>query len=81
MVKLIKRTIDNKFLKSLEEDLWVDDINEGFEMTYKECDSIKSVLLNSYEESALKEVINAQKTKPITKEERLELINLLTKRN
>ena len=79
MIKLIQRKTDNKYLKSVETDTWVDDIKEAFEMTYKEYNTSKETLLNTYTEEQLKAVVNIKKRKPMTKEERDELINLLKK--
>ena len=79
MIKLIQRKTDNKYLKSVETDTWVDDIKESFEMTYKEYNTSKETLLNTYTEEQLKVIVNIKKSKPITKEEREELINLLKK--
>ena len=79
MVKLIQRKTDNKYLKSVETDTWVDDIKEAFEMTYKEYNTSKETLLNTYTEEQLKVIVNIKKSKSITKEEREELINLLKK--
>ncbi len=79
MIKLIQRKTDNKYLKSIETDTWVDDIKEAFEMTYKEYNTSKETLLNTYTKEQLKAVVNIKKSKPMTKEEREELINLLKK--
>ena len=79
MIKLIQRTTDNKYLKSVETETWVDNVKEAFEMTYKEYNTSKETLLNTYTEEQLKEVVNIKKSKPMTKEEREELINLLKK--
>lgn len=78
MVKLIKRTTDNKFLQSVENDVWVENVKEAFEMTYRECESIKSELLKTYQQEELKEVFNMQKSKPMTEEEKKELLDLFT---
>ncbi len=77
MIKLIKRTTDNKFLKSRDNDNWVDDSRDGFEMTYLECENIKSILLNSYSEEQIKEIVNLTKSKFTTKQERKIIKNLL----
>jgi len=77
MVIVIKRTTDNKYLKSLENDMWVDEQKEAFEMTFKERDEAKTLLLNTYSESQLKEIVNFLKTKPMTSAERKEIISLL----
>jgi hypothetical protein len=77
MVKYIQRTTDNKYLKSVETETWVDDIKNAFEMTYKECETAKEALNGVFLPEQLKEIVNMQKSKPITKEEREELIALL----
>jgi hypothetical protein len=80
MVKYIKRTTDNKYLKSVETETWVDDIKEAFEMTYRECETAKEALSGVFLPEQLKEIVNIQKSKPITKEEENELIALLKNR-
>ena len=70
MIKLIQRTTDNKYLKSVETETWVDNVKEAFEMTYKEYNTSKETLLNTYTEEQLKAVVNIKKSKPMTKEER-----------
>jgi len=77
MVKYIKRTTDNKYLKSVETETWVDDIKEAFEMTYRECETAKEALNGVFLPEQLKEIVNLQKSKPISKEEENELIALL----
>ena len=77
MIKVIKRTTDNKYLKSLENDIWVDEQKEAFEMTLKESNETKTLLLNTYSENQLKEIVNFLKTKPITSSERKEIISLI----
>jgi hypothetical protein len=77
MVKYIKRTTDNKYLKSVETETWVDDMKDAFEMTYRECETAKEALNGVFLPEQLKEIVNMQKTKPITKEEESELIALL----
>ncbi len=79
MIKLIQRTTDNKYLKSVETDTWVDNVKDAFEMTYKEYNTSKETLLNTYAKEQLKTIVNMTKSKRITKEERVELINLLKK--
>lgn len=76
MIKFIKRTTDNKFLQSIDTDTWVDDLRDGLEMTYLECENIKSILLKSYSEDQIKEIVNLVKFKPTTKEERKIIKNL-----
>lgn len=76
MVKYIKRTMDNKFLQSIDTDTWVDELRDGLEMTYLECENIKSILLKSYSEEQIKEIINLTKYKATTKEERKIIKNL-----
>jgi hypothetical protein len=77
MIKIIKRTTDNKFLQLVETDTWVDNIKESFEMTHRECEEVKAQLLNTYTTEQLVEIIDMSKSKPISKEEKKELINLL----
>ena len=77
MVKYIKRTTDKKYLQSAENDIWVDDAKDAFEMTYRECESVKTELFKTYPTEQILEIVNMSKSKPITKEERRELINLL----
>lgn len=79
MIKVIKRTTDNKFLQSVETDTWVDNIKDAFEMTYRECETAKTELLNNYTSEQIVEIVNMSKSKSITKEERKELISLLRK--
>ena len=78
MIKLIKRTTDNKFLQSVENDAWVENAKEAYEMTYRECESTKIELLKTYQQEELKEVVNMQKSKPMTEEEKKELLDLFT---
>jgi len=79
MIKYIKRKSDNKFLQSLEGDVWVDNSKDAYEMTYRECEYIKTTLLNTYTSEEITEVVNMFKNKPMSKEEKKELINLLKK--
>ena len=79
MIKIIKRTTDNKFLQSVETDTWVDNVKEAFEMTYRECNTAKIELLNTYTSEQIVEIVNFSKSKPITEEERKELRGLLKK--
>jgi len=79
MIKLIQRTTDNKYLQSVETDTWVDNVKDAFEMTYKEYNTSKETLLNTYTKEQLKTIVNMEKSKRITKEERVELINLFKK--
>lgn len=77
MIKVIKRTSDGKFLKSFENDLWVDNVSEAFEMTHRECESVKLLLSDEYLEEDLKVIVNMFKLKPISREEARELKNIL----
>lgn len=79
MIKLIKRTTDKKYLKSVETETWVDNPKDAFEMTYRECEAAKAALVGVYSPEQLVEVYNMQKMKPITDEEKQELINLIRK--
>jgi hypothetical protein len=77
MIKYIKRKSDNKFLQSLENDVWVDNSKDAYEMTYKECVNTKITLLNTYASEEITEVVNIFKNKPMSREEKKELLNLL----
>ena len=77
MVKYIKRKSDNKFLQSLENDVWVDNPKDAYEMTYRECEDTKTTLLNTYTSEEITEVFNMFKSKPMSREEKKELLNLL----
>ena len=77
MIKYIKRKSDNKFLQSLENDIWVDNSKDAYEMTYKECEDTKTTLLNTYTSEEITEVFNMFKSKPMSREEKKELLNLL----
>ena len=77
MIKYIKRKSDNKFLQSLENDVWVDNSKEAYEMTYRECENTKTTLLNTYTSEEITEVVNLVKNKPMSREEKKELLNLL----
>jgi hypothetical protein len=79
MIKILKRVSDNKYLKSVESDLWVDNISEAFEMTYRECEEAKNSLSNTYGQGDLREIVNVAKLKPMSREEIKELRNLLKK--
>ena len=79
MIKIIKRTTDNKFLQSVETDTWVDNVKDAFEMTYRECNTAKTELLNTYTSEQIVEIVNFSKSKPITEEERKEILSLLRK--
>lgn len=79
MIKYIKRKSDNKFLQSLENDVWVDNSKDAYEMTYRECEETKTTLLNTYTSEEITEVVNMFKSKPMSKEEKKELIDLLKK--
>ena len=77
MIKYIKRKSDNKFLQSLENDVWVDNSKDAYEMTYRECEETKTTLLNTYTSEEITEVFNLFKSKPKSREEKKESLNLL----
>ena len=77
MIKLIIRKSDNKYLQSAENDTWVDNIKDAFEMTYRECENSKLILLNTYNIDDIKEFVDLRKNKQITTEEAEEIKNLL----
>jgi len=80
MIKLIQRTTDNKYLKSVETETWVDNVKEAFEMTHRECEVAKTALDGVFLPEQLKVIVDMRKYKTITKEEKQELINLLKKK-
>jgi len=67
------------YLQSLENDTWIDDKKDAFQMTYRECESIKESLMGSYTEDQIKDIVDFSKSKPITEEEKQELFDLLKK--
>ena len=79
MIKLIQRTTDNKYLQSVETETWVENIKDAFEMTYRECESAKLALEGVFLPDQLKEIVNMKKSKPITEEEKKELLDMLKK--
>ena len=79
MIKYIKRKSDNMYLQSVETDTWVESVKDAYEMTYRECENAKTQLLNTYTLEQLKEIVNFQKSKPITEEEKQELLTMLKK--
>jgi hypothetical protein len=79
MIQYIKSKSDNKFLQSLENDVWVDNSKEAYEMTLIECKNIKTELLNTYTSEEITEVVNMFKNKPMSREEKKELLSLLKK--
>ena len=79
MIRYIKRKSDNKFLQSLENDVWVDNVKDAYEMTLIECKNIKTELLNTYTSEEITEVVNMFKNKPMSREEKKELLQLLKK--
>ena len=79
MIQYIKRKSDNKFLQSLENDVWVNNSKEAYEMTLIECKNIKTELLNKYTSEEITEVVNMFKNKPMSREEKKELLSLLKK--
>lgn len=54
MFKKIQRNIDQKFLLSLDENIWVDKINEGKVFEINEFKNVMGSLLNTYQENDLK---------------------------
>jgi hypothetical protein len=77
MIKYIKRKSDNKFLQSLENDVWVDNSKDAYEMTHRECEDTKTTLINTFASEEITEVFNMFKSKPKSREEKKELLNLL----
>ena len=81
MIKIIKRTTDNKYLKSVETETWVDDAKDAFEMTYLECETAKAALNGVFLPEQLKEIINPYKGKPMTDEEKVQMSAMKPRKN
>lgn len=79
MVKLIQRKSDNQYLVSAQDDTWTENLSEAFEMNIIESEEAKVTLSNKYTEGDLKEILNFQKTKIVSKEEKKLIRNLLKK--
>lgn len=77
MIKIFKRTTDNKYLQSLENDIWVEDIKESIIMNFVEAEEVKKILLQTYTLEQLNEIVDLVKIKPLTKEEKKQLRNLI----
>jgi len=81
MIKIIKRTTDNKYLKSVETETWVDNVKDAFEMTYLECESAKAALNGVFLPEQLQVIINPQKGKPMTDEEISQMSEIKPRKN
>jgi hypothetical protein len=81
MIKIIKRTTDNKYLKSVETETWVDNIKDAFEMTYLECEAAKEALNGVFLPEQLQVIINPQKGKPMTDEEIAQMSAMKPRKN
>ena len=81
MIKIIKRTTDNKYLKSVETETWVDNIKDAFEMTYIECEVAKEALTGVFLPEQLQVIINPQKGKPMTDEEIAQMSAMKPRKN
>lgn len=79
MILIIQRKSDNKYLVSAEGDTWTENISEAFEMNIIESEEAKLTLSNKYSEDDLKEILNFQKTKVVSKEEKKLIRNLFKK--
>lgn len=78
MIKKLKRTTDNKYLQSIESDIWVDDIELALEMSYLEFENIKKIVLDSYAQEQIVEIIDFHKFKILSKEEKNILREIFT---
>lgn len=79
MIQIIQRKSDNKYLQSAETNTWVDDSSEAFEMSLIEYIRVKNLLSTSYSDNDLKIIINGNKFKNISKEDKKETQNLFKK--
>lgn len=63
MVKKIQRKSDKKYLSSLENNTWVDDIKDASEFTQKEAIDVMDELLKTYNKEDIIQYTNAWKNK------------------
>lgn len=63
MVKKIQRKSDKKFLSSLQNNTWVDDIKDAAEFTSKETMDVMDELLKTYDKEDIIQYTNAWKNK------------------
>jgi hypothetical protein len=77
MIKIIQRKTDNKYLQSVENDLWVDNIYEAYEMNLIECVEVKKSLSSNYAIEDIKEILNLNKVKIASKEEKKKYRDIL----
>jgi hypothetical protein len=77
MIKIIQRKSDNKYLQSVENDLWVDNISEAYEMSLVECIEVKKSLSTNYTPEDIKEILNLNKVKIASKEEKKKYRDIL----
>ena len=80
MIKIIQRKSDNKYLQSLEKELWSDNITDAYEMTLIEMENMRDDIYSKYSSDDLKEIVNFSKMKPLTKEEKKEVIDFFKKK-
>lgn len=81
MTIIIQKTTDKKYLQSFENDVWVENINDSYQMNYLEFLTIKENLLKSYNKEDLKEIFDFFKNKEMTKEEKKQIQNLFRSKN
>jgi hypothetical protein len=70
MIKILQRKSDNKYLQSVENDLWTKNISEAYEMSLIECVEVKKSLSTNYTNEDIKEILNLNKVKIASKEEK-----------
>jgi len=70
MIKILQRKSDNKYLQSVENDLWTKNISEAYEMSLIECVEVKKSLSSNYTNEDIKEILNLNKVKIASKEEK-----------
>ena len=79
MIQIIQRKSDNKYLQSVESDIWVDNISEAFEMSLLEYTTVKNLLSANYSNDDLKVILNFSKLKELSKQDKREIKNLFKK--
>lgn len=80
MIKIIQRKSDNKYLQSLKEELWSDNITDAYEMTLIEMENMRDDIYSKYSSDDLKEIVNFSKMKSLTREEKKEAIDFFKKK-
>lgn len=79
MVKIIQRKSDNRYLASVTEDIWTENLSDAFEMNIIESEETKLKLSDKYSDGDLREIFNFQKVKMASREEKKIIRDFLKK--